>query len=142
MSPPTQAEQDAALAALSGTVTEAKPVTGLDRAMLRLRLVAEAKNRGVSWTVIGAAMGVSGKEAKRLMKRLAARTQHDLLAARNREAPQCPEPSPAAGTVPVSGAAAAGAGRAPRQDGPRATWGRNGPDTRKKQHHIRRRGRA
>ena len=43
----------------------------------------DAKNAGVPWTAIGAAMGVSGKEAKREMKHLAARTQRELLASRS-----------------------------------------------------------
>lgn len=77
---------DAALAALTGTITERKPVTDLDRAMLRLRLVAEAKDKGISWTVIGRALGCSGKEAHRRMKALAAQTQRELLATRNRDA--------------------------------------------------------
>ena len=54
--------------------------------MLRLRLVADAKDRGVPWTVIGRALGCSGKEAHRRMKRLAAQTQQALLAQRNRDA--------------------------------------------------------
>ena len=79
-------QQDAALAALTGTVTERKPVTDLDRAMLRLKLVAEAKDKGIPWTVIGRALDCSGKEAHRRMKRLAAETQQALMATRNREA--------------------------------------------------------
>jgi hypothetical protein len=86
MSPPTPEQTDSALAALSGTITERKPVTDLDRAMLRLRLVAEAKDRGISWTVIGNALGCSGKEAHRRMKLLAAQTQRELMTTRNREA--------------------------------------------------------
>jgi hypothetical protein len=90
VTPPTPEQEDSALAALTGTITERKPVTDLDRAMMRLRLVAEAKDRGISWTVIGNALGCSGKEAHRRMKALAAQTQRDLLAARNREAGMSP----------------------------------------------------
>jgi hypothetical protein len=63
-------------------VTERKPETDLDRNLLRLRLVAEAKNRGIPWTVIGNTLGVSGKEAKRQVKALARETQRDLVAIR------------------------------------------------------------
>jgi len=78
-------EVDAALAALTGTVTETRPDTELARNMLRLRLVAEAKARGVPWAVIGGALGgISGKAAKHEMKHLARVTQRQLLAAQRR----------------------------------------------------------
>lgn len=82
MTPPTPEQQDAALAALTGTVSEQKPGTDLDRNLLRLRLVMEAKARNVPWTVIGAAMGMSGKEAKATMKALARVTQRQVLLAK------------------------------------------------------------
>ncbi len=81
MSPPSEAEQDAMLAALSGTVTERKPETDLDRDLLRLRLIAGAQQAGVSWNVIGRVYGVSGKEIKRQAKALARSAQARLLAA-------------------------------------------------------------
>lgn len=58
--------------------------TGLDRDLLRLRLLAEARNRGASWTVIGRALGVSGKQAKRHVKALARETQRQVLLAKGR----------------------------------------------------------
>jgi hypothetical protein len=82
LTPPTASQVDAALASLTGTVGESKPVTDLDRNLLRLRLVMEAKARNVSWTAIGAAMGVSGKACKAHMKHLARDTQRQLLLAR------------------------------------------------------------
>jgi hypothetical protein len=82
MSPPTPEQVDGALAALTGTVTEQKPDGDLDRNLLHLRLVMEAKGRGVSWASIGAAMGLSGKMAKAHMKQLARATQWELLRAR------------------------------------------------------------
>lgn len=83
MSPPTAEEEDAALAALSGTITESRPDGGLQRNMLRLRLVLDAQKAGASWAVIGQALGgISGKAAKRQMKHLAAKTQRQLLAAK------------------------------------------------------------
>lgn len=73
------AERDAALAALTGTVTQRKPETDLDRNLLRLRLLAEAKDRGIPWAVIGRSQGVSGKQAKRDAKALARETQRMLV---------------------------------------------------------------
>jgi hypothetical protein len=70
---------DEALAALTGTPAGPAPETALDANLLRLRLTAEAKGRGISWAVIGRSMGVSGKEAKRQVKALARETQRDLM---------------------------------------------------------------
>ena len=82
MSPPGPEAVDAALAALTGTVGEEKPQNELDRSLLRLRLVMEAKARGVPWRAIGRTMGLSGKACKAQMKALARDTQRDLLLAR------------------------------------------------------------
>lgn len=79
MSPPDAFTIDTALASLTGTLTERKPETALDANLLRLRLVAEAKDRGIPWAVIGASLGVSGKQAKKDMKALARETQRLLL---------------------------------------------------------------
>ena len=81
MTPPTPEQEGAALAALTGTVSESRPVSDLDRNLLRLRLVMEAKARGVPWSAIGAAMGMSGKMAKAHMKALARVTQREVLLA-------------------------------------------------------------
>lgn len=83
--PPTAEQTDAALAALTGTTTEQRPDTELARNMLRLRLVMEAKHKGVPWAVIGQALGgISAKAAKREMKALARETQRELLASRGK----------------------------------------------------------
>jgi hypothetical protein len=82
MSPPTPEQQDAALAALTGTVSEQKPDSDLDRDLLRLELVRRATNNGVPWSAIGRALGCSGKEAKRQMKQLARHTQRQVLLAK------------------------------------------------------------
>ena len=50
MSPPDAFTIDTALASLTGTITERKPETALDANLLRLRLVAEAKDAGIPWT--------------------------------------------------------------------------------------------
>ena len=88
MSPPSPEQQDAALAALTGCVTEAKPETALDASLMRLRMIAEAKSAGIPWTAIGRVYGVSGKEAKRQAKALARETQRDLVAIRRAPPPQ------------------------------------------------------
>ena len=89
MSPPTpeQAAEaaDSALAALTGTFTESKPAGDLERNMLRLLLVKKARDRGIPWAIIGRPLGMSGKEAKASMKRLAARTQRTMLAEKSRQ---------------------------------------------------------
>ena len=83
MSPPTPEQVDASLAALTGTVTEAKPDSEFTRNLLRLKMVRDAKMAGVPWAAIGQALGgISGKAAKREIKHLAARTQRELLASR------------------------------------------------------------
>ena len=85
MTPPTPEQEDSALAALTGTITERTPDTALARNMLRLKLVATARDSGVPWAAIGAALGLSGQEAKAAMKRLARTTQRDMLAEQSRQ---------------------------------------------------------
>ena len=83
MTPQTPEQVDASLAALTGTVTEAKPDSEFTRNLLRLKMVRDAKMAGVSWTAIGQALGgISGKAAKAEMKHLARVTQRQLLASR------------------------------------------------------------
>ena len=82
MSPTTPDQQDAALAALTGTLNERKPDSDLDRNLLRLELVRRATANGVPWSAIGRALGCSGKEAKRQMKQLARHTQRQVLLAK------------------------------------------------------------
>ena len=83
MTPPAAEQQDQALASLTGADAAAAS-SGFERDMLRLRLAAEAKRAGIPWSVIGAALGMSGKEAKRHMKQLARATQRELLARQGR----------------------------------------------------------
>ena len=83
MSSPTPEQVDASLAALTGTVTEAKPDSEFTRNLLRLKMVRDAKMAGVPWAAIGQALGgISGKAAKAHMKQLARVTQRQLLASR------------------------------------------------------------
>lgn len=62
-----------------------------DRALLYLRLVAEAKERGISWNQLARTLGAAdGKTAKREAKRLARDTQRRLLAAKPGELADAP----------------------------------------------------
>jgi hypothetical protein len=68
-------EEDQALAGIEGA-----PVPeDLNRDMLRLRLIAEARGRNVPWAVIGASLGMDGKQAKAMTKRLARDTRRQLI---------------------------------------------------------------
>lgn len=82
MTPPTAQEQDSSLAATIGTVADGQVATALDRDMLRLKLVMQAKDRGLSWAVIGALYGVTGKEMKRDVHALDRRVQRELMTSR------------------------------------------------------------
>lgn len=82
MTPPTAQEQDSSLAAMIGTVADGKPATALDKAMLRLKLVKQAKDRGLSWAQIGSLYGVTGREMKRDVHALDRRVQRELMAGR------------------------------------------------------------
>jgi hypothetical protein len=85
MSPPTPEQTDSALASLAGTITERKPTTQLERDMFRVKLIAQLKERGVPWPVIGNALGVDGKTAKRDFHALARRTQRTMLLEKARQ---------------------------------------------------------
>jgi len=86
MTPPAAQEQDDSLAAMIGGVADGRPATDLDKAVLRLRMVKEAKDRGLSWAAIGSVYGLPGREMKRDVHRLDERVQRELRLARNREA--------------------------------------------------------
>jgi hypothetical protein len=77
MTPPSEADQIAGLAALAGTT----PSPRLDRDLVMVRLIAEAKARGVSWAQIGSVLcgTPNGKLAKRYAKNLAKSAQQKLL---------------------------------------------------------------
>lgn len=78
MSPPTREEQNQALAALSGGTVPAPGLDFLQASLFRLRSVAEAQSAGRSWPEIGTALGMTGKEAKRHVKHLAAEANQAL----------------------------------------------------------------
>ena len=85
MSPPGPEAVDAALAALTGTVNEARPGNDLERNLVRLRLVMEAKARGVSWAAVGRTMGISRKGSAR-----SGAIAAGMLLARSARDPQLP----------------------------------------------------
>jgi hypothetical protein len=85
MSPPTPEQTDSALAALTGTITERTPATDLERDMLRVKLIALAKEQRVPWAAIGSALGMDGKTAKKGFRALARRTQRDMLREKARQ---------------------------------------------------------
>ena len=79
MSPPSEADQDQALARLAGSPA---PKPGPDPDLLRLRLISDARQAGIPWAMIGRTLGgVSGKEAKAKAKRLARDVNRRLTAA-------------------------------------------------------------
>ena len=52
----------------------------LTHALLQLRMIAEAKNRGASWAQIAATLGAgSGKEAKAMAHKLAREAQRAVI---------------------------------------------------------------
>ena len=76
----TAQEQDSPLAALMAAVADGKPVTALDKAVLRLKVISGAKERGLSWAAIGSVYGRTAKEMKRDAHKLAARVKRDTAA--------------------------------------------------------------
>lgn len=80
MTPPAAQEQDSSLAALIGAVADGQPVTPLGKDMLRLSLVRQAKDRGLSWAQIGSLYGVTGPEMKRDVHALGRRVHRELIA--------------------------------------------------------------
>jgi hypothetical protein len=80
------ADQDSSLAAMIGTVAEGDRTTDLDRALLRLKLVRAAQDKGLSWASIGAALGYpSGRQAKKAVHGLEARVRRELMLSRRND---------------------------------------------------------
>ena len=81
MSPPSEQQRLAALAALSGANPEL-PDDALRRDLLQLQLIGEALGRGITWAQIGQALGYGGpKSAKAACKRLQRRVRREALKA-------------------------------------------------------------
>jgi hypothetical protein len=82
MTPPTEEEELASLASLSGTQAPGLPVDALSRAVLRVGMIATAKGNGLTWAQIGSVLGgVDGKTAKARAKRLARQVNKALASA-------------------------------------------------------------
>jgi hypothetical protein len=75
VSPPTPEQETAALAGLAGSQAPGD----LDPALLRLRLISDAREKNIPWSSIGSALGMTGKEAKASAKRLARFANRRLL---------------------------------------------------------------
>jgi hypothetical protein len=59
-------EQDSPLAAMISAVADGQLITGQDKAVLALKLIDQAQERGASWAVIARVLGIpSGKQAKK-----------------------------------------------------------------------------
>ena len=79
-SPQAEAEQDSPLAAIISDVADGKPITRLDRDILKLKLVDQAQQDGASWAVIARALKYeSGPEAKRDIRELRAEVRKAQL---------------------------------------------------------------
>jgi hypothetical protein len=82
VTPPTEEEELASLASLTGTAAPSLPVDALSRAVLRVGMITEAKNRGLTWMQIGSTLGgVDAKTAKARFKRMARQVNKALAAA-------------------------------------------------------------
>ncbi len=82
--PPTE---DSPLAALVSTLADGQHLTALDQARMRVLMVDQAVERGVTWAVIARVYGYpSGKQAKKIVHDLRVRVQRELRKAENREA--------------------------------------------------------
>ena len=69
-----------ALALLDADGSDDSPAD-LEPALMRLKLISDAREKGIPWSAIGSALGMTGKEAKASAKRLAAYANRQLLAA-------------------------------------------------------------
>lgn len=83
MTPP--AGPDSPLAAMISAVRDGKPLTSLDKARLRVLMVDQAQERGLSWAAIATAFGYpSGKQAKKMVHGLRVRVKREqAMAGRN-----------------------------------------------------------
>ena len=72
--------QDPALAAVLAAVAEGKPVTAAQVAAALLEQTDALRARGATWAAIGAASGVSGRQAKRDAHKLAAKVKRETAA--------------------------------------------------------------
>lgn len=74
------AGEDSSLAAIIGTVADGYPADGDEKAVIELALITRLLERKATWAQIGAAQGLSGREAKRRAHKLRLRVQRVAVA--------------------------------------------------------------
>lgn len=74
-----QPEEDSFFAAVVQAIADGHDPGDLGRDILRLRLITEARGRGATWAVVGAALGMSGQQAKKEARRLERTVKEGLL---------------------------------------------------------------
>jgi hypothetical protein len=73
-------DKDSSLAAIISTIADGQTVTALDRDILKLKLVDQAQENGVSWDIIARVLRYpSGRQAKRDIHRLRAKVRREQL---------------------------------------------------------------
>ena len=84
-------DQDHALAAMISGLADGQPAGDLEKAILRLKLIRQAQDRGLSWNTIATALGYpSGRQLKKDTHRLALDVTRQLRLAQNRGAKVTP----------------------------------------------------
>ncbi len=84
-------EQDSLLAAMISAVAEGKPAGDLEKGILRLKLISEARDRNLSWNVIARALRYpSGRQLKADTRKLAEHVTRELRLTQNRDAKVTP----------------------------------------------------
>jgi hypothetical protein len=84
VSAPTPAGETAALALLDADGSDGSPAD-LEPALMRLKLISDAREKGIPWSAIGGTLGMTGKEAKASAKRLARYANRRLFEEQARE---------------------------------------------------------
>ena len=81
------ATEDSPLAAMISVVADGQPLTALDQARMRVLMVDQALERGITWAMIARVYGYpSGRQAKKAVHGLREQVQRELRLAENREA--------------------------------------------------------
>jgi hypothetical protein len=81
----TPAAEDPELTAMVEALADGKPAGDLERAILRLKLITEARARGLSWNKLAVALRCSsGKQLRKETARLAEHVSRQLRLAQNR----------------------------------------------------------
>lgn len=74
-------EQDSSIAAMIGAVADGYPAGADEKAVLELALITRLLEGKATWAQIGAARGMSGREAKRQAHKLRLRVRRSVIAA-------------------------------------------------------------